>query len=64
MNKIKKYTVYCPICGKELLKSTLTKADIKCFKCKTTLGVEVLDGRVSVFETLKVAEEKVEYNVK
>ncbi len=56
MGRTKKYTVYCPICGKELLRSVLTKADIKCPKCRTILGVEVENGKVSVSENLKIAE--------
>ena len=62
--KRKKYTVYCPVCGKELMKSVLTESDIRCPKCNTKFIIEVSAGKVSLVEELetKVAEEPLEYS--
>ena len=48
----KKFIITCPYCGKELFKSRVADADIKCYKCGAVWNVEILDGEIVFHENI------------
>ena len=48
-----KINVYCPECGALLEKSSLSKSEIKCFRCKNIIAIEVNHGKVTTWRKNK-----------
>ena len=49
--RIRKKYVYCPECGRQLLKSSRAVCDIICSKCKQEIVILVKNGEVVTFKS-------------
>ena len=46
--RARKLRVCCPICGNELMKSSMANDEIKCFRCKEQIVVFLENDRIMI----------------